>query len=236
MNIKEFEIIFSKEIEKIIENIIKDNKELPISAKSRAWAEISDFLENKFVEYTKDHHFLINSKWAPKEKTKNPRDAKTYVKIWENDLEEIRIDFKAFKISKKDTNPDIWTPDKIIKFINQKNFYLVYIHVYYDEYGNWLKFVENNKKLVKSYLLKDIDKSFRRTPTNQLQINWMKEPTYRTRAEFIKLLVQKLKESYDRELEKIKKKKKELDLNTLLKNNKESEDILKKKLKNIEKI
>src|SRR3989338_5417329 len=50
-NLKIFENLIIKEVNAIVLRIINDFEELKISAKSRAGAEISDFLEDKFVEY-----------------------------------------------------------------------------------------------------------------------------------------------------------------------------------------
>ena len=44
MDIKKFEDLINKTISSIIVSIIDENKILNISAKSRAWAEISDSL------------------------------------------------------------------------------------------------------------------------------------------------------------------------------------------------
>ncbi|WP_373479153.1 hypothetical protein [Geminocystis sp.] len=115
MEIKELENLIKNEIDKVIIDIIDNNQTLNISAKSRAGAEISDWLEDRFVEYTINHQYLKNSESAPKGNTKNPWDARTFFDF--NDLkEEIWIDFKAFKTSGEDSNPDIGTPDKIIKW------------------------------------------------------------------------------------------------------------------------
>ena len=77
MNIKNFEELIIEEFDKIILRIIKDYPELNISAKARAGAEVSDFLEEKFVEYSGKNKFFKNSEKSPKGATKNPWDAKT---------------------------------------------------------------------------------------------------------------------------------------------------------------
>ena len=66
MKIKDFEELIIQELKQVVESILKKNKELPISAKSRAGAEISDWLEEKFVEATKTHKYFSNSEFAPK--------------------------------------------------------------------------------------------------------------------------------------------------------------------------
>ena len=199
MDIKEFENLICDEIDKVIVNIIKTTNHLRISAKSRAGAEISDWLEEIFVEQTQNHPYLKNTEASPKGKTKNPWDARAYFKM-DKHTEEIWIDFKALKISSADSNPDIGTPTKIINFITSGNFYLLYVYVYYQEHENGLEFVKLNNKFTKSYFLKDISNTFRRNPKNQLQVNMSANPEYRTREDFIKLLIQKIKESHIRQI------------------------------------
>ncbi|VAW92103.1 hypothetical protein MNBD_GAMMA22-2348 [hydrothermal vent metagenome] len=201
MTIKEYEKLIREQITNVIKTIIAKNKTLNISAKSRAGAEISNWLEAAFVKATQSHKYLIDSEAAPKGNTKNPWDARCYFKLNEH-KEDIWIDFKAFKLSAIDSNPDIGTPNKVIKFIEEGGFYLLYVHVYYEEYNNGLKFISSNNEMVKSYFLKDISDTFRRTPTNQLQVNISVKPTYRTREEFIELLMKKINEGLIRQLEK----------------------------------
>jgi len=75
-------------------------------------------------------------------------------------------------------------------------------------------------------LLKDVNHSFRLNPKPQLQVNISAEPEYRTREEFIKLLFQKMQESYTRQEISITKKKEKLVslLPELIKCNEESEE------------
>ena len=56
--------------------------------------------------------------------------------------------------------------------------------------------------MTKVYFLKDISNTVRRTPTNQLQVNISAEPTYRTRDEFINLLMEKYREGLERQRDK----------------------------------
>jgi hypothetical protein len=231
MQIRQLEDLIKSQIKEVIINILSQNDHLNISANSRAGAEISDCLEKRFVEQTKDHKYLKNSEFAPKGKTKNPWDARTFFQL--NTLcEEIWIDFKAFKLSGKDSNPDIGTPDKIIEFIKTGGFYLLYIYVYYEEHNNGLRFVKQNGELTKVYFLKDISHTVRRTSTNQLQVNMSAEPTYRTRDEFIDLLMKKIKEGLERQSDKaIKKIAKIPDDTSLLKEkNKQSERTILEKI------
>jgi len=231
MNIKEFEDLILSELENIVDQIIVENLALQISAKARAGAEVSDFLEDKFIECTLKHKFFTNSEAAPKGQTKNPWDVKTFFKI-NSHLEQIWIDFKALKTTSADSNPDIGTPDKVIKFIEQGNFYLVYIYVYYQEKDDGLEFVKHDNRYTKLYFLKDISSTVRRNPKNQLQVNMSEEPEYRTREEFIKLLFDKIKESHIRQVKISEKKLKELDKieENLLKINRASESGIIKKI------
>lgn len=227
MDFKEYEAFLCKELTRIVLNIINENKKLGISARARAGAEISDFLEGKFQEKVNDEkasQFIYDAEQSPQGKTKNPWDARCKFNYM-NREEEIWIDFKAIKISSVDSNPDIGTPSKIISFIKNGNFYLVYIIVYYVGIEFGLKFVEYNKKFVNTYLLKDVNHTLRLNPKPQLQVNISAEPEYRTREEFIKLLIQKAQESYTRQEINLSKKKKELTilLPELIKCNMESE-------------
>ncbi len=199
MNIKEFEKLICDEINKVVVGIIEKDIFLNISAKARAGAEISDWLEEKFIEKTKNHPYLKKTESAPKGKTKNPWDARTYFQF-NNHAEEIWIDFKALKISSADSNPDIGTPSKIIDHISSGSFYMLYVYVYYQEHENGLEFVKLNDFFTKAYFLKDISHTFRRNPKNQLQVNMSAEPEYRTREDFIKLLIGKIKESHIRQI------------------------------------
>lgn len=231
MEIREYENLILEKLKQVIDSIINDYSELNISAKARAGAEISDWMEEKFVEYTQNHDFFEDSESSPKGSTKNPWDARTVFKL--NDFkEEIWIDFKAFKITSADSNPDIGTPNKIIKFINAGNFYHAFIHVFYRSKGNGLEFVEHEHSFSKLYFLKDISSTFRRNPKNQLQVNISAPPEYRTREQFIKLLIEKIKESHTRQikisnraLKSIEKVEKEL-----IKSNKKSEEELTRKI------
>jgi len=61
MNIKQFENLILSELETIVGNIIKKKTFLNISARSRAGAEISDYLEREFVKYTHNHKYFLDS-------------------------------------------------------------------------------------------------------------------------------------------------------------------------------
>ena len=189
-------------IDKIVNDIIKKNLKLNISAKSRAGAEISDYLEKSFEQTAKKiTNKFIRIQPSPDGATKNPWDLKFQFKI-NSHLEEIWIDFKAIKISSVDSNPDIGTPKKLFDLIGDGFFYIVYVYVFYDEDGNGLKFEKKDNKYTKTYLLKDISKTFRRTPTNQLQVNASSIPEKRSRKEFLEILFKKIEESYKRQIEK----------------------------------
>jgi hypothetical protein len=199
MTLRDFEAVVLEELKKVVKAIIEDNLYLNISAKARAGAEISDFLENKFVEYTHKNVYFKNSESAPKWQTKNPWDVRTFF-VLNSLIEEIWIDFKAFKITSADSNPDIGTPNKIINFIKKGFFYLTYVYVFYQEKGDGIEFVYHNETYTKLYFLKDISPTFRRNPKNQLQVNISEPTVYRTREEFIILLMEKLKESHQRQI------------------------------------
>lgn len=229
--IQQFENRILSELDTIITNIIKSTNSLSISAKSRAGAEISDWLEKEFVKATQNHQYFTNSESAPAGQTKNPWDARTFFKA--NQIsEEIWVDFKAIKITSADSNPDIGTPNKVIRFIEQGNFYIVYIYVYYQPNDNGLEFVKHNNKYTKTYFLKDIHHTFRRNPKNQLQVNISQDIEYRSREEFINLLYEKLAESHRRQIEISTKKLTELqaEKQKLIEINKKSTEKLIKNL------
>lgn len=209
MTIKQFEDLIISELTKVVDAIVKANLKLDISAKSRAGAEISDWLEEKFVEKTKKHKYFQNSEFAPKSNPKHPWDAKTTFK-YKGLNENIYIDFKAFKVSSNDSNPKMGSPDKIIKLINGGSFYHTFIFVYYKSTQNSIKFTKKDKKYVRSFFMKDINNSFYRDSTNQLQVNFAEPSEYRTREEFINLLEEKLEVSYQRQIKNLNIKKKNL--------------------------
>lgn len=199
MQIKDFEKLILEEVDRIILEIIKDYPELSISAKARVGAEVSDFLEERFVEYGRQSDVFQSCEKSPKGATKNPWDAKALF-CFNNHQEIIWIDFKAIKTSGLDSNPDIGTPTKVINLIKDGNFYLLYSYIFYEETQKGLRFVKVDGKFAKSYFLKDIHHSFRRNPKNQLQVNISQPPEYRSREDFIKLLMKKLKESHERQI------------------------------------
>lgn len=204
--IQKFEDLLILEVEKIMINIISNNSQLNISAKSRAGAEISEYLEKKFLEeYKNTSKFITNVETAPKGATKNPWDLRFRFNYKKNS-EEIWVDFKALKVSSIDSNPDIGTPNKIVDIIENGYFYILYIYVFYDENKKGLEFKKINNSFCKIYFLKDIEKSFRRNPKNQLQVNASSKIEKRTREEFLKLLYLKIKESHIRQIEISQKK------------------------------
>jgi len=232
MDIKIFETLILGELKTVVEKILAKNLTPNISAKSRAWAEISSLIEEQFIIETKKHKYFKKSVASPSGATKNPWDVMTYFYIKGHE-ELIWIDFKAVKVSSADSNPDIGTPDKIVDLIYKGFFYLAYIFVYYKETEHGLKFVKNSDdEFVKIYFLKDISSTFRRNPKNQLQVNISAKPEERSREDFINVLFEKIVESHIRQikistkaLEEIKKGDTKA---KLLEINKQSEEKIKK--------
>ncbi|MBR1617094.1 hypothetical protein IJ670_02980 [bacterium] len=213
MNIDEYEHVLVSTINNVIVNIIKENLEPNITAMGRVGAQISDYLEENFYKIVSSGKIkeLCNPEKAPKNKTKNPWDARCSFVIKDIIKDDIWIDFKAIQITRLNSNPDIGTPNKIIDFIKNGKFYLLYVYVFYEAKNNEVHFISNNGDYVKSYLLKDINHTFRRNPKNQLQVNASAKPEVRSRADFIKLLCLKLKESNERQIEISKKTLAQLD-------------------------
>ncbi len=241
MKTKEYENKLLSELKEVINSIISENPKLDIKVKKgeRVGDAISKFFEDNFVIKTAEHQLFSNSEASPIGKTKNPWDARTDYTI-QNFKQDIWIDFKAVNIDNEDSNPDSGTPDKIIKHILENNFYLVFIYVYYKGTEKGLEFVKVKDSYVKPYFLKDISATFRITPANQMQVNYSAEPEYRTREEFLNLLLTKKVETNERkfkkasqELENLKKglfKKTmtmEIKMEDLLKLNSEQENKIK---------
>jgi hypothetical protein len=185
-----------------MEEIVKENPTLNISLKSkkdRQGEPISKELERLFVEKTRSHSLFKDTKAAPKGKSKNPYDIETL--FTHNAHKELLwIDFKAVNIENLDSNFDSGTFKKVVKFIKDGHFYLIYICVYYNaSVTDNIQFVQNtNQEFVKIYLLKDIGDKMHITPNNQIQVNFKASTISRTRNEFLDFFFQKIKESYER--------------------------------------
>ena len=211
------ETLMKKDIEQIYEDILKSfNYIIPVSAKSRSGAEISDYLEDAFVDYIKKnkHQRIYNAEGSPKGATKNPYDFCFNYRCTEfNNFDDlIWADIKATKFSYEDSNPDLGTPEKIIKFILDGHFYLLFVFFEYDEQNNnSTKFLQfPDKKFVHCQFLKDINHTVRINPKPQFQVNIHEPEEYRTIDSFIELFYKKYDESIDRILEKQKNKKEKL--------------------------
>ena len=237
MEIKEYEELIIAQLNKVVEQIIEKGPNLAIAVKKgeRVGDGISKYLENKFVEFTKEHENFTDSIASPEGKTKNPFDVQTFFEI-NNHRELLWIDFKAINVDNDDTNPDSGTPDKVLTLMNSGYFYLVYILIYYKGNETGLDFVKNNEIFVKSYFLKDVSSTMRITPANQMQVNGFAEPMYRTREEFLEFLLQKKIESNERKLKKATEElenlrqgnfKKDLSLEQLKELNKSQEESIK---------
>ena len=75
MDEQKFEALMKEDIESVFNSILEEHNYIfPISAKSRSGAEISDYLEDGFVEYLRKnpHENIYNPQGAPKGATKNP--------------------------------------------------------------------------------------------------------------------------------------------------------------------
>ena len=197
MNVADFENLIITALKTAVQDIIEANPTLPIAVKQgeRQGDAISKFLENAFVEYTQNHPHFKNTQASPTGKTKNPYDVETFFE-YNGHRELVWIDFKAVNIANEDSNPDSGTPDKIIKLIESGSFYLAYIFVFYQGSNSELSFVSKDDAFVKAYFLKDISRTVRITPANQLQVNYSQPPQYRTREAFLLFLIEKKKQSF----------------------------------------
>lgn len=214
MNIKDFENLMKEDLKYVYNAILKENNYiLPISAKSRSGAEISDYLEDGFVEFLNKnpHPRIYNQKGSPKGSTKNPYDfCFNYRNADFNFDDLIWGDIKATKKSYADSNPDLGTPTKMIKFMLDGHFYLVFVFVEYDatEDGQTIFLPFENGEYVHVMFLKDISSTVRINPKPQFQVNIHEPEEYRTKEEFLDLFLRKYKESVER-IMKIQMKKKE---------------------------
>ena len=122
-------------------------------------------------------------------------------------------DIKATKFSYADSNPDLGTPEKIITFIMDGHFYLMFVFLEYDATDdNQTRFRQfADGKYIHCQFLKDINHTVRINPKPQFQVNINEPEEYRTREEFLDLFYTKYQESIDRIIEKQTKKKSMLD-------------------------
>lgn len=217
MEIRALENLIKLDIERIFTDILQlHNYIFPISAKSRSGAEISDYLEDSFVEYLRaqPHPRIYNPLGSPKGATKNPYDfCFNYRCVDANFDDLIWGDIKATKRSYSDSNPDLGTPEKVIRFIRDGHFYLLFVFLEYEATpDNQMRFVPfSDNKYVHCQFLKDISSTVRINPKPQLQVNIHEPEEYRTREEFLELLYTKYKESIDRNIAKQNAKKAQLD-------------------------
>ena len=214
MTVREFENLMKQDLKDVYNAILKENHYiLPISAKSRSGAEISDYLEDGFVDYLNKHPHprIYNQKGSPKGSTKNPYDFCFNYRNQDFNFDDlIWGDIKATKKSYADSNPDLGTPTKMIKFMLDGHFYLVFVFVDYDatDDGKTVFIPYDDGEYVHVMFLKDISSTVRINPKPQFQVNIHEPEEYRTKEEFLDLFLKKYKESVER-IMKIQQKKKE---------------------------
>ena len=206
MNIKEFEERMKLDIENIFEDILSiHNYKLDISSRSRSGAEISDFLEEYFVKYLTDgsHPRIYNPKSSPKGKTKNPYDFCFNYKMEDGSFKFDDIvwgDIKAVSGSYNNSNPDLGTPSKVIKFMLNGHFYLMFVLFRYEPTSDGkTKFIPfDNNHFVRVSFLKDVNNTVRINPKPQFQVNINANDEYRTKEEFIDMFEKKYLQSLRR--------------------------------------
>lgn len=214
MNYKDLESKIKEDITHIFNKIIENNNfVLNITANSRVGAEISDFLENEFIKYEKNNDRFNVSEFQSSDKrnTKSPFDFKFKYSL--NEFKDVIWgDIKATKRTQSDSNPDLGTPSKLINFIKEGHFYILFVFVEYIQTENGIKFVKlNNNSYVKCIFLKDFDDTLRINPKPQFQININFKEKYRTHLEFLSLFKRKYKESLKRNIQKAEDKLSKLD-------------------------
>lgn len=201
-----FEHTLCEDIENIFQAIItQTGTVLNIPASARSGAQISDFLEDKFIDYlnTVLHPRIYNPASAPKRNTKNPYDICWNYRYQDNSMNYDDIiwgDIKASKKSFDDSNPDLGTPTKMINFMLDGHFHMLFIFFEYDattdDTVQLLKY--ENGKYAKCTLLKNINHTVRINPKPQFQVNINVSEEYRTNSEWIDMFEQKYNESLDR--------------------------------------
>lgn len=150
---------------------------------------------------------------SPKGATKNPFDVCFNYRNKNINFDDlIWGDIKATKHSYADSNPDLGTPEKVIKFILDGHFYLLFVFLEYNATeDNQTQFIAfDDGRYVHCQFLKDIHHSVRINPKPQFQVNINELEEYRSREEFLSLFYEKYKESIDRNIAKQEKKKAEL--------------------------
>lgn len=196
----------------IFDQILQENSALSIKVASRAGAEISDFLEDKFVAIAQHKENIVEVQGSPKGKTKNPYDISFKYKFSSHEEELVWIDIKAINTTYKDSNPDMGTYKKFLDFFKKGNYFVIYCQLAYTSTNTGLRFVETKQgKMVNVFLLKDINHTFRIQPNNQLQVNYKALPEKRTLIDFIELLENKVQESIARKRKKIEQEANQLE-------------------------
>ena len=239
--INNLEKLIIEETKKIILNILNKKPSIKIGNTGRIGAQISQWIQDEFVNYIKIHKplFFKNPESSPSKKTKSNWDAKFLFSI-KNILEiPIWIDFKTFKKNYNDSNPDMGTPKKFFDFLlNEDGFYIMFIYLFYESVGDQINFINyDEKNKIKIYFLKDISSSFRRNPKNQIQVNVKESPDLRSRKAFIDILIKKLGESYERQIKIAQTAIKKLpeEAQKAIEKNKKQEKIILDKIKKLKK-
>lgn len=215
---KKFEETLCKDIQDIFQSIITDmGHTLDIPATARSGAQISDVLEDNFMRYlTLNPHIRVyNPQQAPKGNTKNPYDICWNYKYSDhlmnyNDL--IWGDIKATNVIYEDSNPDLGTPEKMIKFMLDGHFHMLFIFFKYDSTpdGKIELLQYPNGTYAKCTLLKNINHTVRINPKPQFQVNINEEEEYRLNGEWVDMFEMKYYESLERIIENANRKKSRL--------------------------
>ena len=109
---------------------------------------ISDYLEDSFVKLLANNHHprIYNADSAPKGKTKNSFDFRFYYKYDNDDFhfdDVICGNIKSSKFSYNDSNLDLGIPTKLIKFMLDGHFYLMFVFFeYVSTDDNKTKFIQ----------------------------------------------------------------------------------------------
>lgn len=204
------------ELERIITEILKVfnailieiNYVLPIDGQTRSGAEISNYIERKFVKFVNDNKNSILSEAEQGEGTKSPFDFKCAATLSTKNMQIVYCDIKTAFIKEKRSNsaPDMGSIDKFIKFFKAGNTCFIFIFLKYKRVNNGFEIIKESLRI---YPIQYITSSVSVNLKNQLQINFDAGIQKRARKEFLKLLKMVYVKGYQLLLNRTKERLKE---------------------------
>ncbi|OGC92303.1 MAG: hypothetical protein A2142_05840 [candidate division Zixibacteria bacterium RBG_16_48_11] len=190
---------------------------LPIAAKTRSGAEISDFLEGQFIQHINLGKSTMLSDAVQGQGTKSPFDFKCLAKLGSANTQLVYCDIKTAFIKEEKSNsaPDMGAINKYISFFKDGNTCFIFIFLKYKSVKQGFEVVkftdDQNPTYFLIYPLQYISSSVSLNLKNQIQINFEARPRERTRKEFLELLKNVYVKGYKALLERTKKRLKAAD-------------------------